>query len=66
MQGGRKRQLCGHCDEYLLTPAFKKHKELYYDATTKIWTRKGDALTSKTVANDAQDEQIIAGITTLC
>ena len=60
---GKKRHLCGHCDEYLLTPAFKKHKDLYYEAAMKTWTRKEDILACKAQsgAKDAYDEQIIAG-----
>ena len=63
MHSGKKRHFCGHCEEYLLTPAFKKHKDLYYDAATKTWTRKEDILASKAQpgAKDAYDEQIIAG-----
>ena len=62
MNGGKRRQFCGHCEEYLVTLAFKKHKDLYYDATTKKWTKKEDTLTSKPGAKDEYDEQIIAGI----
>ena len=62
MNGGKRRQFCGHCEEYLITPAFKKHKDLYNDAITKKWTKKEDTLTSKPGAKDEYDEQIIAGI----
>ena len=40
----------------------KACKDLYYDATTKKWTKKEDTLTSKPGAKDEYDEQIIAGI----
>ena len=63
MHSGKKRHFCGHCEEYLLTPAFKKHKDLYYDAATKTWTKKEDILASKAQpgTKDVYDEQIIAG-----
>jgi len=65
MQGGKKRKFCGHCEEYLLAPAFKKHKDMYYDALSKTWTRKEDILAQRpaTSTKDVHDEQIIAGIT---
>ena len=65
MQAGKKRKFSGHCEEFLLTSTFKKHKDMYYDALAKTWTRREDILTQRPTAStkDACDEQIIAGIT---
>ena len=65
MQAGKKRKFCGHCEEYLLNPAFKKHKDIYYDTLAKTWTRKEDILMQRpaTSIKYAYDEQVIAGIT---
>ena len=61
MHSGKKRNLCGHYQEYLLIPTFKKRKDLYYDAISKKWTAKDVIVASDPVAKDVYDEKIIAG-----
>ena len=34
-----KRKRCGHCDQLLTLPVFKRHKERHYNTATKRWCR---------------------------
>ena len=34
-----KRKRCGHCDQLLTLPVFKRHKERHYNTDTKRWCR---------------------------
>ena len=34
-----QRKRCGHCDQYLTPRVYKRHKNLYYDASRKEWNR---------------------------
>lgn len=38
-RAGVKRKRCGHCDELLTVPVYKRHKRLYYDSDNKRWNR---------------------------
>ena len=42
----------------VLAPAFRKHREMYYDALAKTWTQKEDILAQHpaTSTEDAYDE----------
>lgn len=35
-------KLCGHCNREVNEKIFKEHRRLYYDPTTKIWTRESE------------------------
>ena len=34
-----KRKRCGHCDELLTLPVYKRHKTLYYSSESRLWRR---------------------------
>ena len=38
-----RRRKCGHCDQELSYTAFRSHKSLYYDKSTKKWIRSSSS-----------------------
>ena len=36
----RKRKRCGHCNEDLSLPVYKRHKNLYYNSQAKTWRQE--------------------------
>ena len=36
----RKRKHCGHCNEDLSLPVYKRHKNLYYNSQAKTWRQE--------------------------
>ena len=33
----KKRRKCGHCNELLMLPVYKRHKALYFEDKTGLW-----------------------------
>ena len=41
-----KPVFCPHCEDKLSTKTFKKHRMLYYNETSRIWSKLGNCSTS--------------------
>ena len=61
-----KRKRCGHCDELLTIPVYKKHKDLFYDRKNRQWNRKmkssAPGLEHRLEELDYEDDMIISGL----
>lgn len=40
MSSLNSRKRCGHCDQYLTVPVYKRHKSLYFNISTCSWTKE--------------------------
>ena len=57
-----KRKRCGHCDELLTIPVYKKHKGLFYDRKNRQWNRKIKSRAPELEELDYEDDMIISGL----
>ena len=55
-----RRRKCGHCDQELSYTAFRSHKSLYYDESTKIWIRSGKGQELEVLEPEVQTDDQIA------
>jgi len=65
MESARKRlRYCEHCSQAVTYPVYKKHKEEFYDSTSKQWmvTHRSGKKCSKLFdpSLDAEDDEIIS------
>lgn len=51
----KQRKRCGHCDELLTPRVYKRHKDLYYDASMKKWDRLESSGESEPEEQELQD-----------
>ena len=50
-----RRKLCGHCDQSLLLPVYKQHRDRYYDVDAQAWSRVDDGIISSDEGSDCVD-----------
>ena len=58
-----KRKRCGHCNELLTNPVYKKHKDLFYDRKNRQWNRKMKSSAPELDELDYEDDMIFSGFT---
>lgn len=54
---GQKRKYCGHCQQYLALPVYKRHNADYYNPATRTWWTADAPMYDE--SRDAEDDHII-------
>ena len=49
------RRLCGHCNQWLITPVYKQHRHDFFDSVSNFWHTKDIASSSE---SDCETEHV--------